>query len=158
VRPARAANVIGPDEYMYHADGRYEWSPERYAAALNLALRDLRWAMAQPWCRGVVMLVGVQGSGKSTFVEASKRADCVYLDDTFTDPALRARFIAAARQAGKPIECVYLNEPLEVCLTRNEARPAHRRIREIVIRDEHALLVGSPPSVAEGFDSVRALC
>jgi predicted kinase len=71
-----------------------------------------------------------------------------------TNPSLeeRAPLIAAAREAGVLVRCVWLDTPPELCLERNAARQGPARVPPVGIYATRGRFV--PPSVAEGFDRV----
>lgn len=113
----------------------------------------------------VVVLVGLQASGKSTYARSqlpqhtlvSKRRQLQLLEKALqageavvvdnTNPAIEDRqpLIEVARKWGAPVRAVFLDTPREVCWERNAAREveAHSRLQ--------------PPTVEEGFDEVLRL-
>src|SRR5688500_17422949 len=58
--------IIEPDQSHY-ADGRYDWSPARHAAAWAGAFDEFDAALAKTRFRRVLLLVGLPGAGKSTY-------------------------------------------------------------------------------------------
>src|SRR3954454_16393585 len=109
--------------------------------------------------RELVVMVGLQGCGKSTWVAANLAAThvvvskdhwpnarrrearqrrvvaellaegrSVVVDNTNPSPAERAPLIAAARQAGVGVRCVWVDTPPALCLERNEARQGRARV------------------------------
>ena len=66
--------------------------------------------------------------------------------------ARQQRVVAELPAAGVPVRVVWVDTPLEVCLTRNAVRPQERRVPPVGI---HAALARfEPPSVEEGFARV----
>jgi predicted kinase len=124
-----------------------------------------------------IILMGIQGSGKSTFYK-SRFADthvrvnldmlktrnrerllvaaCVegktsfVVDNTNVAPDDRARYIEPARAAGFRIVGYFLQSLVAVCLERNEARP--EPVPAAAIRGTRNRLV--LPSLEEGFDEL----
>lgn len=124
-----------------------------------------------------IIFVGLQGAGKSTFYRErffathlrisldmlrTRRREALILDACLagaisfvvdnTNPARddRARYIAAARQAGFRITGYHFDLAIAVCLSRNAARPAAERIPPRGIYGTRKRL--QPPTHGEGFD------
>jgi predicted kinase len=125
----------------------------------------------------LVVLVGLQGSGKSSFVrerlyhshvrlgldllktrhretvlfEACLRAkQPVVLDNTNPTRADRARYIEPARAAGFEVVGYYFRSVVSECLPRNDAREGAQRIPTRGVLGTAARL--ELPSMEEGFD------
>jgi predicted kinase len=79
----------------------------------------------------------------------------VVVDNTNPSPQERAPLVAAARRAGVPVRAVWLDTPLDVCLTRNDARAERERVPLVGVLAARARLV--PPSTDEGFDRVEVV-
>lgn len=125
----------------------------------------------------LVILMGLQGSGKSTFVHArlfdshvrlnldmlktrhrerllfeaclEGKASTV-IDNTNPSAEERARYITPARDAGFRIVGYYFQSILSDCLERNRARA--RSVPEIAIKGTRARL--QIPRIDEGFDAL----
>jgi predicted kinase len=112
-------------------------------------------AEALPRCTHLVVLVGVPGAGKTTWL-AGQAAECadsmVYFDATLTRRADRAPLIAAARRADRPVDAVWFDTPVAVCRARNAARSLERRVPDAAF-DAMARRL-SAPTTAEGFRMV----
>ena len=127
----------------------------------------------------LVVLVGLQGSGKSTFVrerlfqshvrlsldvlktrhregllyDACLRAkQAVVLDNPNPTRAERARYIEPARTAGFEVVGYYFRSVVSECLARNEARDGAQRIPERGVLGTAARL--ELPCHDEGFDAL----
>jgi predicted kinase len=126
----------------------------------------------------LVIFIGIQGSGKSTFykarfidthirinldmlktrnreklifsacLEAKQR---VVIDNTTPTAADRRRYIPAAKQAHFKIVGYYFTSSLESCLKRNEERHEAKIPVEAIISTSNRL---EPPSYDEGFDAL----
>lgn len=130
-----------------------------------------------------MVLVGLQGSGKSTWVrehlaathavvskdhwpnarrrEARQRrvvaelpagGRSVVVDNANPSPEERAPLIAAAREAGVAVRCVWVDTPLDTCRERNEARQGRARVPLVGLHATASRFVA--PSAEEGFDRV----
>jgi predicted kinase len=76
----------------------------------------------------------------------------VVVDNTNPSPQERAPLIAAAREAGAAVRCVWVDTPLPTCRERNEARQGRARVPPVGLHATASRFV--PPSVEEGFDRV----
>jgi predicted kinase len=145
--------IIEPDQGYYDA-GQYVWTPERRDAAWEDSFARLRQALAAGGIRKVILLLGVPGSGKSTHARRADADDVVVFDGYFGVRARRARALEIARDAGVPVEAVWIDTPLDECLARNDRRSPDRRVPYEVIRAMAAELTADPPTLAEGFAAV----
>jgi len=131
----------------------------------------------------VAILVGLQGSGKSTFAraelsmhahvskdsfpsarnktkrqareleEALARGVNVVVDNTNPTREERAGIIALARAAGAQIDGYYFESRLEVCKARNEQREGRARVPDVALYATAKKL--ERPAHAEGFDTLH---
>ncbi len=143
--------IVSPDHHLYLPDGTYHWTPDRvkaaWATAGSLFHQALSWPVKPD---AIVLLMGVPAAGKSTWLSEHEDERVLYFDATFALPQWREPWIASATEAGVPAEIVWLDTPLEVCIERNAARPADRRVPEDTMRAMHAKIMSSPPTEAEG--------
>ncbi|TXN44013.1 AAA family ATPase [Methylobacterium sp. WL7] len=145
--------VIDPDRFLETGSGRV-WTPERNAAAWRLAYAALERSLVGGGIDRVVIVCGLQGAGKSTWVAAQDRdAGRVYVDAALPGVRHRAPIIAIARRHGVPVEAVWIRVPLDVALYRNRRRRADTIVPEATIRSVANLF--EPPTVEEGFAQVR---
>jgi predicted kinase len=142
---------------------------------------------AGPWtgpsAQELVVMTGLQGCGKSTWVAAhlagthavvskdhwprARRREArqrrvvaellaagrsVVVDNTNPSVEERATLIGAAREAGVPVRCVWVDTPLETCLERNDARQGRARVPLVGVLATRGRFV--PPTPEEGFDRV----
>jgi predicted kinase len=128
----------------------------------------------------VVVLIGIQGAGKSTFraqrfathalvskdllrnnrrperrqqqliAEALAAGRSVVVDNTNPAQADRATIIALARSFGARVIAYFFASPLEECRARNAARA--RPVPEVGLLTTAKRL--QPPTLAEGFDEL----
>lgn len=127
----------------------------------------------------LAVLIGIQGSGKSTFahrqlgsthvrisrdvVKTASRERvlqhaCLSIeqafvaDNTHPEPRSRAPVIAAAKAAGYRITAFYFVPDVSLALARNAQREGKARVPDVAITATAARMV--PPSFAEGFDAI----
>jgi len=146
--------VLSPDHFLYDADGVYQWSRSAQVGAWQATERRVREMLMDPRYTRLVLLVGVPGAGKSTWLRTGEARDAIYVDATFAIKTHRAPFILLAQQAGKPAEAVFLDTPFEECARRNALRSPDRMVPEITMERFRAQLHGEPPTLEEGFAKV----
>jgi predicted kinase len=147
--------VISPDNHLYDRSGAYVWTPERVLKAWGIANEELRWLA--PEATRVVLLSGLPGSGKSTWIQNHGEKGVLYFDATFTTLNARRRVLDILRKVAPqvPVEIVILDVKLETALARNATRPENRQIPEETIRRmEEQMRTGIRPTLEEGFTSV----
>jgi hypothetical protein len=145
---------INPDHFLQTEAGRVI-TPERNAKAWAqsyLALDDALRAMPRP--TKVYLMVGPQGSGKSTWVASQLHAKehAVFFDAILVKRSERAEILARVKSFGIPAVAVWLRTPLEACLARNAARPTDQVVPAQNIRNVFAAV--EPPTLVEGFERV----
>jgi predicted kinase len=145
---------INPDHFLQTERGRVITHERNMAAweqsyvALHAALRD-----AGPATK-VYVLVGPQGSGKSTWARSRHRAepDAIFFDAILVKRSERRPILTAAHARSVRAIAVWFTAPLEVCLARNAARPEDELVPERAIRNVHAAV--EPPDLDEGFERI----
>jgi predicted kinase len=143
--------IIEPDQLLYDENGRYFWTRERMNANWETCFSQLEGLLRGGTIRRVVMLVGLPGSGKSTWSRAADSADTVVFDGFFGFPHRRERLLALSKSFGVPVEAVWVTTDLGTCLARNAQRSEDRRVPEETIRMMADQLSKTPPRLEEGF-------
>lgn len=142
--------ILSPDHLMFTSDGVYVWTEDRCAAAWKETTEKFN-SLINTYYQAA-LLIGVPGSGKSTWLQKNAQGGTLYVDATFAKKGHRAPFIQMARRAGVPIIGVWINTPLEVCTQRNLQRSPDRVIPHL--EAFHKNLLEEPPSTQEGFSKV----
>ncbi|MET9734542.1 ATP-binding protein [Streptomyces sp. NPDC006458] len=77
------------------------------------------------------------------------------IDATNVEQPVRVELVMAAKRHGMPTVAVVVATPLSVCLTRQDPRPANRRVPEDVVRSQHQAVTYSHQQLAaEGFHTI----
>nr|USU32815.1 kinase [Methylobacterium sp. OTU13CASTA1] len=101
----------------------------------------------------IVVVCGVQGAGKTTWIVAQpKAAPVIYFDAALPGIRHRAKLLDIARSHGVGIDAVWIRTPLDTALQRNALRPADEIVPVAAI-----LSVANQfeePTTREGFDRV----
>jgi hypothetical protein len=145
---------INPDHFLDTPKGRVT-TAERNGWAWQQCFAALPQALAGARGRGnLYVLVGAQGSGKSTWAAAQRLAEpeCVIFDAILVKRSERAPILVEARSNRVPAIAVWFRTSLQSCIARNAARPADEVASEEGLRNVFAAL--EPPTEAEGFASV----
>jgi predicted kinase len=143
--------IVSPDHHLFDADGKYVWTVSRVKEAWDSAKEQYTQALLWPIKPDkVVLFVGTPASGKSFWLSQREDERVLYFDACFDLPFKREPYIRLARMAGVPVEIVWLDTPLEVCIERNAERSEDRRVPEDVIRAMHDKIQSAPPSESEG--------
>jgi predicted kinase len=133
----------------------------------------------------LVVMVGLQGSGKSSLVrrllaahvvvskdhwpnarhreqrqlrvveEHLLQGRSVVVDNTNASAERRAGLLELARRLGVPARAVFVDTPFAVCEQRNARRTQRDRVPDVGLRSTAAIL--EPPTQAEGFCSVTVI-
>lgn len=147
--------ILSPDHFLMHADGSYDWTPSRVASAWAITIEKARTAIHSPRNHKLVLLVGLPGAGKTTWLQSHQEPSTVYVDATFTKRSERAVFISIAADANRPIQAIVFSTPFEECLRRNSLRSVDRSVPMEKMTKLWAQLQDTPPGLDEGFDEIR---
>jgi predicted kinase len=143
---------LNPDHYLQTDNGRI-MTAERNTAAWDRLYADLSMALKER-PRRIVMVIGIQGAGKSTWTRKNRSQfpDAIYVDSTFATVNRRSRVIEIAKTAGVQTSVVWVKVSLETALRRNKYRPADEVVPDEAV--ENVFRIFEPPSISEGFDEV----
>lgn len=152
------ASHINPDHYLETDAGRV-FTAERNAEAWELAYQKLDSSLSSlPAGKTLHLVVGVQGAGKSTWINQNKAAlgrDAVFFDAALPRAKHRERAVSIAKACGAAVICVWVQATLEAALQRNAARPCDHRVTEEAVRSVFSMF--EPPSLEEGFIEIRSV-
>lgn len=145
--------VLNPDHYLQTANGR-DWTPERNKDAWSKCFEALEQILSIQAPRiQVVLVCGLQGSGKSNWISCQPIFDNVlYFDAALPAARHRRPIVDIAKAVDASIKAVWIDVPLEVALKRNALRPLDLRVPEASIQSVAKLF--EAPSIDEGFNSV----
>ncbi len=150
-----AATTINPDTFLQTELGRV-WTPERNAEAWRRSFEALDAVLERGEASEVVVVCGLQGAGKSTWIDRQLYAKAViYFDAALPGARHRKPIVDIARQRQAKIRAVWINVPLSIALERNALRPLDQIVPEENIRSVASRF--EPPSVAEGFEAVTVV-
>lgn len=145
--------TINPDDFLETPEGRI-WTPERNEEAWRLSYAALERALERaPASKRVVVVCGIQGAGKSTWIASQPASPgTIYFDAALPGVRHRAKVIGIAKQLGSAVEAVWIDTPLDVAIERNAARTPDKMVptRAIVAVAKQFV----EPMAAEGFDHV----
>lgn len=80
------------------------------------------------------------------------------VDSTNVEARIRRGLVAQAQQHGRPVAAVVFLTDLHTCETRNNLRPAGRRVPSPVLRRQHEQTLAALPHLAhEGFTDIRTV-
>ncbi|RYX97157.1 MAG: hypothetical protein EOO28_05270 [Comamonadaceae bacterium] len=144
---------ISPDQFLQTSSSRV-WTPERNQQAWCSAYRALDRVLSESRAlENIYLLIGAQGSGKSTWVRTQGCPErSVYFDAILVKRSERAEVLKRIRPFGVPAIAVWMKTPLSVCIERNASRAADELVNEQALRNVYAAL--EPPSIGEGFHSI----
>src|ERR1700722_15715172 len=140
---------LNPDHYLQTEAGRV-FTVERNAVAWERLYAELLTALnVRP--RRIIMVIGVQGAGKSTWTrnDLCEPRDAIYVDAAFPTKSSRSRVIEMAKAAGVQVSAVWIKVPLETALRRNRGRPADEVVPDEAV--ENVFRIFEPPSLSEGL-------
>lgn len=148
---------INPDHFLETPEGRIitpernSWAWEQCYVALEKAL-----SASNPKSR-LYLMVGAQGSGKSTWARNTVAADpsAIIFDAILVKRSERKPLLAMASRYRVPAVAVWCRAPLSACLERHSERPLDEVVNEQALRNVFAAL--EPPAVAEGFATIIEL-
>ena len=144
--------IIDPDRFLETDEGRV-WTAERNADAWRRSFGALETALAEGVASHVVVVCGLQGAGKSTWIgrQPDQRA-VIHFDAALPGRRHHKPIIDIARRHDAMVDAVWIDVPLSVALERNRLRRKDRIVPEESIRSVAARF--EPPSTEEGFRRV----
>lgn len=145
---------INPDHFLETDNGRII-DAELNALAWVKAHQALAQALLlKPKPARLYLLIGAQGSGKSTWAESRRLSEpcAVIFDAILVQRCEREGVIQAARMQGVDVVGVWFTVSLEECLVRNRLRPVDEVVPENAVKNVFNAL--QPPQFSEGFAEI----
>lgn len=149
--------ILSPDALLYTEEGEYLWTRRRVRMAWEKSFSDfdalLKWGRRPT---KLVLMVGAKGAGKTTWLASNKEPGALYWDACLNTPEKRGEIVGKARAVipDLPVEVVWMDTPLSLCLERNAGRTPDRRTPERDVERVHRILSENPPTDAEGFSKI----
>jgi len=144
--------IIESDQQLYE-NGRYYWTPQRAVAAWSRCFQQLKSALASGKYRLLMLLIGIPGSGKSTYAGTHDRQDVIIFDGTFVD-ATRGRGDGGCAGGGSAGDRGLAGYQFQKCVERNQQRPADRQVPVDSMNVMLHRLEAAPPQLEEGFTQI----
>lgn len=148
--------IISPDQQLLTPEGKYLWSVPRVELAWNICRSKWEMELRTGKYKKAVLLAGLPGSGKSTWLEQNQEEGVLYFDACFKRALNRRPLLNSARREGVPVQVVWLDTPLDICTSRNALRSPERRVPDSAMADMASWFSKEPPNPKlEGFDLIR---
>ena len=152
--------IVSPDSHVLDSQlmlpfqgyptQEYKWTPARAKAAWDEAYAELRDIVTWDEVEELVLLCGIPGAGKSTWLSQNAREGVVYFDATFTNKRARRPVIQIGKDAGVKVSIQVINTPFETCVERNNTRTADRQVPPDVMERMRDSLKKEFPTSWEG--------
>lgn len=139
--------IISPEAIV----GQAIRSPDAVRAAWREAMRAFREQLDDPDVLDVAVMIGIPGSGKSTWAQRHDVPRSVIFDAVWSRAGRRVALASRIRRAGKTAIAVWVKTPIGLCMQRQAERPAWRRVPEATIRRNALDLKRQPPTWHEGW-------
>ena len=146
--------IICPDtEIELLADGVYDWTPQRAGEAWRRAYQKFGRALRTSGLghTTVIVMVGLPGSGKSTFATWYDSPSEIIFDATNVDPMRRQPLVNIAAGAGFKTAAIYVECTATAAIARQEARGRKAVSSDIIHRMAKRL---RSPGYDEGFGAI----
>jgi hypothetical protein len=144
--------IVRADDFRADNHGVYSHAGDMGLIAWSMAKRSLNELL--PLVDEVRALAGAPGAGKTTWIDEHGIEGVLYLDSMLSRRKTRRDVCAMAAAAHRPIDCVFIDTPFEVCIARNRERSPDRRVPESYIMRAHRRLTVCPPADDEGWRGV----
>lgn len=143
--------ILNPDSLLYIND-KYVWSPEAASNAWSECYSQVYNLLKNNY-KKLIILIGIPGAGKSTYLSSNKLEDnVVYFDSTLVSRKFRKPLVKVAFNCSKPIEAIFIDTPINICKDRNSLRTEDRKVPDIAFDKWSKLL--KRPSFSEGFSKI----
>ena len=154
--------IISPDKFLKDINGDYKWTPKANSEAWTRCYRGLGKELTNVSDGNLLIMCGLPGSGKSSILsgkhgnkqeaEALLEQYNVIFDATFSTRISRSSILNICIGAGWDVDCMYVNTPVDECLSRNALRRDVKNVPDTVIIGMYDRF--DTPELSEGFKHV----
>jgi len=153
----RCAAVVSPDYFVHADDGSYPWSEDRALWAWSRTEEALKLALTSKGSHRLMLVVGIPGAGKSTWIKGHDEPGTVYLDATLTRRTDRQTWARFAAKYNKMTYATVLLTPVNKCMLRNATRGRDRIIPPQTMMRMKAQLLKNPVTGDDGIREVAVV-
>jgi hypothetical protein len=150
----RCAAIVSPDYFVHADDGSYPWAEDRVLWAWARTEEALTLALKAKGSHRLMLVVGIPGSGKTTWIKAADEPGTVYLDATLTRRSDRQSWARFADKLNKATYATVLLTPVNECMLRNASRGHDRAIPPQAMLRMKAQLLQNPVTGDDGIREV----
>lgn len=146
--------IISPDHLLF-SHGKYLWTVTSVRAAWATCMQNLQRAVKCGQYTELVLLCGLPGSGKSTWLKSNNKSSVIYFDATLVKPKDRRPLIDIAKNNNFNVSAVFFDTPFHICMNRNAQRTIDRIVPIETMYNMRSRL--KEPDHNEGFKGITKI-